>query len=118
MYSLPTPGNPRGLLWALSSLPLATDLRLPLQVINWRRVQQPTNGYFGLRLALMLCERVEIYGFLRTWQGWVPYHAVALPLRTVSPSSSACTIGWLFSSSALYFAWMACKHRNIIAQYY
>eukprot|EP00899_Mesostigma_viride_P027525 jgi/Mesvir1/7958/Mv11871-RA.4 len=35
---------------------------------------QPTNGYFGLRLALLLCERVSIYGFVRQWQGWFSYH--------------------------------------------
>ncbi|KAK3236839.1 hypothetical protein CYMTET_53045, partial [Cymbomonas tetramitiformis] len=30
--------------------------------------------FFGIHLALMLCNRVNIYGFLRTWKGWVKYH--------------------------------------------
>eukprot|EP00899_Mesostigma_viride_P010339 jgi/Mesvir1/19306/Mv10375-RA.1 len=35
---------------------------------------QPTSGYLGLLAALQLCDRVDVYGFVRHWQGWVPYH--------------------------------------------
>ena len=30
---------------------------------------RPTNGFFGLHLAMMLCEKINIYGFLRNWKG-------------------------------------------------
>ena len=39
-----------------------------------KKLQQPTNGFFGMNLALELCEDVSIYGFLRTWKGWFKYH--------------------------------------------
>ena len=43
------------------------------QMIDWQRVQQPTNGYFGMKLALHLCDRVDVYGFVRNWRGNFKY---------------------------------------------
>jgi len=37
-------------------------------------VEHPSNGYFGIRLALELCGCVRLYGFVRTWQGYLTYH--------------------------------------------
>ena len=37
-------------------------------------VEHPSNGYFGMRLALELCDCVRVYGFIRTWQGYMTYH--------------------------------------------
>mmetsp|Transcript_4928 Transcript_4928/g.13765 ORF Transcript_4928/g.13765 Transcript_4928/m.13765 type:complete len:633 (-) Transcript_4928:1644-3542(-) len=34
----------------------------------------PSNGYFGMRLALELCDCVRLYGFIRSWQGYMTYH--------------------------------------------
>ena len=34
----------------------------------------PSNGYFGIRLALELCDCVRLYGFIRSWQGYMTYH--------------------------------------------
>jgi len=36
--------------------------------------ERPTNGLYGLNLANMLCKKINIYGFLRNWKGWVKYH--------------------------------------------
>jgi hypothetical protein len=33
---------------------------------------RPTNGFFGLHLAIMLCRQINIYGFLRNWKGKQP----------------------------------------------
>ena len=33
-----------------------------------------TNGFFGLKLALLLCDSVTVYGFVRSWRGHFPYH--------------------------------------------
>lgn len=37
-------------------------------------VEHPSNGYFGIRLALELCDCVRMYGFIRTWEGYMTYH--------------------------------------------
>jgi len=29
---------------------------------------RPSNGYLGMHLALMLCDRVKVYGFMRNWK--------------------------------------------------
>ena len=50
------------------------DMSFYKKVIQWNKLETPTNGYFGLKLALMLCDRIDIYGFLRTWKGYVKYH--------------------------------------------
>lgn len=34
----------------------------------------PTNGYFGIRLALELCDCVRLFGFVRSWRGYMTYH--------------------------------------------
>eukprot|EP00854_Cymbomonas_tetramitiformis_P006072 gene6072-7294_t len=34
----------------------------------------PTNGFFGIRLALELCDCVYLYGFVRNWLGYMTYH--------------------------------------------
>mmetsp|Transcript_16748 Transcript_16748/g.54764 ORF Transcript_16748/g.54764 Transcript_16748/m.54764 type:complete len:548 (+) Transcript_16748:25-1668(+) len=34
----------------------------------------PTNGYFGMKLALELCDCVNLFGFVRRWRGWMTYH--------------------------------------------
>lgn len=36
--------------------------------------EHPSNGYFGMRLALEMCGCVRLYGFIRTWQGYMTYH--------------------------------------------
>jgi hypothetical protein len=43
-------------------------------MIEWHRVQQPTNGFFGMKLALHLCDRIDVYGFVRNWRGNFKYH--------------------------------------------
>ena len=50
------------------------DMSFYKKVVEWNKLETPTNGYFGLKLALMLCDRIDIYGFLRTWKGYVKYH--------------------------------------------
>ena len=50
------------------------DMSFYKKVVQWNKLETPTNGYFGLKLALMLCDRIDIYGFLRTWKGYVKYH--------------------------------------------
>lgn len=52
----------------------ALDMSFYDSMIEWYRVQQPTNGFFGLKLALLLCDTVTVYGFVRTWKGHYPYH--------------------------------------------
>ena len=44
------------------------DMSFYKKVVEWNKLETPTNGYFGLKLALMLCDRIDIYGFLRTWK--------------------------------------------------
>jgi len=44
------------------------------QMIEWHRVQQPTNGFFGMKLALHMCDRIDVYGFVRNWRGNFKYH--------------------------------------------
>lgn len=29
---------------------------------------RPSNGYLGMHLALMVCDKVEVYGFMRNWK--------------------------------------------------
>ncbi|QDZ23948.1 sialyltransferase [Chloropicon primus] len=50
------------------------DMSFYKKVVEWNKLETPTNGYFGLKLALMLCDKIDIYGFLRTWKGYVKYH--------------------------------------------
>uniref|UniRef100_A0A061QJI4 beta-galactoside alpha-(2,6)-sialyltransferase n=1 Tax=Tetraselmis sp. GSL018 TaxID=582737 RepID=A0A061QJI4_9CHLO len=50
------------------------DMSFYEQMVEWDRVQQPTNGFFGLKLALHLCDRVVVYGFVRNWRGNFKYH--------------------------------------------
>ena len=50
------------------------DMSFYKKVVLWKRAETPTNGYFGIKLALMLCDRITIFGFLRTWKGFVKYH--------------------------------------------
>lgn len=52
----------------------ALDMGFYDSMIEWYRVQQPTNGFFGLKLALLLCDSVTVYGFVRSWRGHFPYH--------------------------------------------
>jgi hypothetical protein len=36
---------------------------------------RPSNGYLGMHLALMICDTVEVYGFMRNWRAaHVKYH--------------------------------------------
>ncbi|KAK9820136.1 hypothetical protein WJX72_006496 [[Myrmecia] bisecta] len=58
-----------------ASLPTyGLDMSFYEQVIDWQRVQQPTNGFVGLKLALILCKKVDVYGFMRSYRGWFKYH--------------------------------------------
>lgn len=34
----------------------------------------PTNGYFGIKLALELCDCIYLFGFVRQWHSWMTYH--------------------------------------------
>ena len=36
---------------------------------------RPSNGFLGMHLALMICDLVEVYGFMRNWKAArVKYH--------------------------------------------